>query len=320
MRRSLFYLLCFCGAATHPRCHVLGGGRGQLRARRRGCARARGRGACAHRRSTCDLPLARGAQRRGFAERRSPWLSPALSAAALPTVSLSSPLRPRRRRLGEAVGHFLHVEARGGARRVEGRRRRRRHPDEPGVCEAARGARALASVSPRAGSAQPTAMPCPCATATSPHAGCALLRGRGAAVGALRVRVWRRSRLRLGYVSSAPRYHAPRFHAPRSPRARSPPRSNKGKDLIIAYTVKHTQDLDCGGSYVKLLPKVRPRRHALLRGVLWRAPPRAATRAEPLFAPAPHGRASTARRLAASRRTRSCSGRTSAATRRARRT
>jgi calreticulin len=30
---------------------------------------------------------------------------------------------------------------------------------------------------------------------------------------------------------------------------------NKGKDLIISYTVKHDQDLDCGGSYIKLLPK-----------------------------------------------------------------
>jgi calreticulin len=30
--------------------------------------------------------------------------------------------------------------------------------------------------------------------------------------------------------------------------------SNKGKDLVIQYTVKHEQDLDCGGGYLKLLP------------------------------------------------------------------
>jgi calreticulin len=35
----------------------------------------------------------------------------------------------------------------------------------------------------------------------------------------------------------------------------SEPFDNKGKDLIVSYTVKHTQDLDCGGSYLKLLPK-----------------------------------------------------------------
>jgi calreticulin len=29
---------------------------------------------------------------------------------------------------------------------------------------------------------------------------------------------------------------------------------NKNKDLIIAYTVKHEQDIDCGGAYIKLLP------------------------------------------------------------------
>lgn len=30
--------------------------------------------------------------------------------------------------------------------------------------------------------------------------------------------------------------------------------SGKGKDLVIQYTVKHEQDLDCGGAYIKLLP------------------------------------------------------------------
>ena len=28
---------------------------------------------------------------------------------------------------------------------------------------------------------------------------------------------------------------------------------NDGKDLIIQYTVKHEQDLDCGGAYIKLM-------------------------------------------------------------------
>lgn len=30
--------------------------------------------------------------------------------------------------------------------------------------------------------------------------------------------------------------------------------SGPGKDLVIQYTVKHEQDLDCGGAYIKLLP------------------------------------------------------------------
>ena len=29
---------------------------------------------------------------------------------------------------------------------------------------------------------------------------------------------------------------------------------NEGKDLIIQYTVKHEQNLDCGGAYIKLMP------------------------------------------------------------------
>lgn len=29
---------------------------------------------------------------------------------------------------------------------------------------------------------------------------------------------------------------------------------NEGKDLVISYTVKHEQNLDCGGAYIKLLP------------------------------------------------------------------
>lgn len=30
--------------------------------------------------------------------------------------------------------------------------------------------------------------------------------------------------------------------------------SNKGKDLILQYTVKHEQNIDCGGGYIKILP------------------------------------------------------------------
>lgn len=32
------------------------------------------------------------------------------------------------------------------------------------------------------------------------------------------------------------------------------PFSNKGKDLIVSFTVKHEQKLDCGGGYLKILP------------------------------------------------------------------
>merc|ERR1712032_532547 len=31
---------------------------------------------------------------------------------------------------------------------------------------------------------------------------------------------------------------------------------NKGKNLVLQYTVRHDQDVDCGGAYIKLLPKV----------------------------------------------------------------
>ena len=34
----------------------------------------------------------------------------------------------------------------------------------------------------------------------------------------------------------------------------SKPFKNDGKDLVIQYSVKHEQDLDCGGAYIKLLP------------------------------------------------------------------
>jgi calreticulin len=30
--------------------------------------------------------------------------------------------------------------------------------------------------------------------------------------------------------------------------------SNKGKDLVLQYTVKHEQNIDCGGGYIKILP------------------------------------------------------------------
>jgi len=36
--------------------------------------------------------------------------------------------------------------------------------------------------------------------------------------------------------------------------AQFPKFSNKGKPLVLQYTVKHEQDLDCGGAYLKLLP------------------------------------------------------------------
>lgn len=31
-----------------------------------------------------------------------------------------------------------------------------------------------------------------------------------------------------------------------------PPFSNEGKNLVVQYTVKHEQNIDCGGGYVKL--------------------------------------------------------------------
>lgn len=33
------------------------------------------------------------------------------------------------------------------------------------------------------------------------------------------------------------------------------PISNEGKDLVIQFTVKHEQNIDCGGGYAKLFPK-----------------------------------------------------------------
>lgn len=30
--------------------------------------------------------------------------------------------------------------------------------------------------------------------------------------------------------------------------------SNKGKPLVIQFTVKHEQEIDCGGGYIKLFP------------------------------------------------------------------
>jgi len=36
--------------------------------------------------------------------------------------------------------------------------------------------------------------------------------------------------------------------------AEFPEFSNKGKDLIVQYSVKHEQSIDCGGAYIKILP------------------------------------------------------------------
>jgi calreticulin len=36
--------------------------------------------------------------------------------------------------------------------------------------------------------------------------------------------------------------------------AKFPTFSNEGKDLVLQYTVKHEQKIDCGGGYVKILP------------------------------------------------------------------
>jgi len=36
--------------------------------------------------------------------------------------------------------------------------------------------------------------------------------------------------------------------------AKFPKFNNEGKDLVIQYSVKHDQNLDCGGAYIKLLP------------------------------------------------------------------
>lgn len=34
----------------------------------------------------------------------------------------------------------------------------------------------------------------------------------------------------------------------------TPSFSSVGKDLVLQYSVKHTQKIDCGGGYVKVLP------------------------------------------------------------------
>lgn len=36
--------------------------------------------------------------------------------------------------------------------------------------------------------------------------------------------------------------------------ARFEPFSNQGKTLVIQFTVKHEQNIDCGGGYIKLFP------------------------------------------------------------------
>ena len=40
----------------------------------------------------------------------------------------------------------------------------------------------------------------------------------------------------------------------------SSPFDNKDKDLIISYTVKHEQNLDCGGAYIKVSGRFSGRR------------------------------------------------------------
>ena len=32
------------------------------------------------------------------------------------------------------------------------------------------------------------------------------------------------------------------------------PYTNQGKDLVLQFSVKHEQELDCGGAYIKVLP------------------------------------------------------------------
>jgi calreticulin len=36
------------------------------------------------------------------------------------------------------------------------------------------------------------------------------------------------------------------------------PFDNAGKDLVLSYTVKNEQDLQCGGAYIKLAPAGEP--------------------------------------------------------------
>lgn len=43
-----------------------------------------------------------------------------------------------------------------------------------------------------------------------------------------------------------------RFYALSAPLDK--PFDNKGKDLVLSYTVKFENDVDCGGAYIKLLP------------------------------------------------------------------
>lgn len=39
-----------------------------------------------------------------------------------------------------------------------------------------------------------------------------------------------------------------------TPRRDLRPFSNKGQTLVVQFTVKHEQNIDCGGGYVKLFP------------------------------------------------------------------
>lgn len=51
------------------------------------------------------------------------------------------------------------------------------------------------------------------------------------------------------------------------------PFTNDGKELVLQFQVKHEQDLDCGGGYIKLLPGSRCARCCLPAGSCLLAPP-----------------------------------------------
>jgi calreticulin len=38
------------------------------------------------------------------------------------------------------------------------------------------------------------------------------------------------------------------------------PFSNEGKDLVVQFSVKHEQDIDCGGGYIKILPELEQKK------------------------------------------------------------
>lgn len=54
-----------------------------------------------------------------------------------------------------------------------------------------------------------------------------------------------------GLISGLQTSQDARFYATS---ARFEPFSNEGKSLVIQFTVKHEQKIDCGGGYVKVFP------------------------------------------------------------------